>query len=201
MNQLLLMTEVAKRLLFNSHVICGLAGCIWLAILGEWWSIIYGLFAVIAAESILRFVLKPRLILTGSMVDSAERGNTYGLICLGSLFSLYSAIIMTVWCVGVLLFFNLSATHADALPKFLWSYGIATGPWIYMALNELDCDSRIVSIMFAILAQLACFAIGILMFCTPITVGRAIVIFASFMAVGIVIQVILFVQMREDRLS
>ncbi len=81
----------------------GIVSGIWLAILGEWGAIGIGLVLVFVSTGVLGVALLPA---TGLAVAAyAARRSRAGLLFLGLLSNLYIAALITVWCVGVLVFF------------------------------------------------------------------------------------------------
>lgn len=123
----------------------GIIAGIWLAILGEWWPLGYGLALLVVSTFALSFILMPGIFLFGMPgAYLLSRGSVLGYP-FALLSPLYTFAVMTVWCVWV---FHLYMQYADArsfLPLLLWSYGTATGPWTYMASKERDNTASAVS--------------------------------------------------------
>jgi hypothetical protein len=170
------------------NLLGGIVAGIWLALLGEWGTIGYGIAAFFMSSFALSIILMPSMLLAAPAAYYAERGNTFGLLCFGSLSSLYTIGVITAWCCGVLFFFVKEATQASLIPTLIWSYGVATGPWAYMASKEQQGGSGFASTIATFLAELAYAVIILLILLTSITGAQAIKTFAGFMVVGLVIQ-------------
>ena len=125
-------------LLMNSFGI--VVGAIWLAVLGKWSLIGLGIAAAFVSAFALGLLLLPSAALTMAFVAALSVKN-FALRLLGAL-ALFLAnfwilLVMTVWCVGC--FFVVFGKYYDGgiiWPYLLWSYGMATGPWTYLASRE-----------------------------------------------------------------
>ena len=182
------------------NMLGGIVAGIWLAILGEWSTIGAGILVFFVSTGILGFVIMPSILLAIPAALCAQKGKTFGLVCFGALSSLYILAVITLWCCGILFFFLRDATASSLIPRLLWSYGLATGPWAYMASKDAQGGgSEGFASMFAtFLAQLAYVTIMILVIFTPITLLGAIKVFAGFMAVALVIQMTLAVLNQKE---
>lgn len=198
MNALMGLITALSIPLMILNMLGGIVAGIWLAILGEWGTIGYGIAAFFVSSFALGLVLMPTMLLAAPAAYCAERGNTVGLLCFGSLASLYTIGVITVWCCGVLFFFLKDATHASLIPTLIWSYGVATGPWAYMASKEQQGGSGFASTMATFLAELAYVVIILLILFTSLTGSQAIKTFAGFMVVGLVIQMTVAYLMQKE---
>jgi hypothetical protein len=172
------------------NMLGGVVAGIWLAILGQWGIIGAGILIIFVSTNILGLIIMPSLLLTAPAVLCGEKGNTIGMVCFGALSNLYILAVITAWCCGILFFFVRDVSASTLIPRLLWSYGLATGPWAYMA----EKDARggelegFASTLATFLAQLAYLTIMILVIFFPITILDAIKVFAGFMAVALVTQ-------------
>ena len=182
------------------NMLGGIVAGIWLAILGDWTTIGAGILIFFVSTSILGFVIIPSILLAVPAALCAEKGKTFGLVCFGALSSLYILTVITLWCCGILFFFVRDATASSLIPRLLWSYGLATGPWAYMAGKDVQGGGNegFASMLATFLAQLAYASIMILVIFTTITLLGAIKVFAGFMAVALVIQVTLAVLIQKE---
>jgi len=116
----------------------GIVGGIWLAISGNWKLILIGFLAMIVSSSFLMaLALSPGLLCVGAAA-LATRGRRHIVASFFVLISnLYTSAVMTVWCVGCFYFVLQSFYGGGSLwPYLLWAYGMATGPWSYMAARD-----------------------------------------------------------------
>lgn len=169
------------------NILGGIVSGIWLAVLGEWGIIWLGFLAILVSSLALGLVLTPATLLTSLAVISAEKGKTFGMLCLLALSNLYVIGIITVWCCGVLFALVKDATSISLIPSLIWSYGIATGPWGYMAFKEQKGGTGDASTLATFLAELAYVVIMLMVIFSAVTLAQALKVFAGFMLVGLVI--------------
>jgi hypothetical protein len=182
------------------NMLGGIVSGIWLAFLRDWRTIGLGIAFFFASTIILGFVLMPSMLLMAPAAYFAEKGKTIGVVCFGTLSSLYTLALIAIWCCGVLFLFVNDATASNIIPRLIWSYGVATGPWAYMASKEQGPGSEgLASSIATFLAQLAYLVIMVLVLITPITLIAAIKIFGGFMLVGLVLQITAAVMIQKER--
>jgi tetratricopeptide (TPR) repeat protein len=173
---------------------------IWLVVIGEWRPVGLGILFFFGSSFLLSFALMPGMLLAAPAAWFAARGKTLGLVLFGTLSSIYTLALVTLWCCSVLFLFVKDATAGSIIPRLIWSYGIATGPWAYMASQEQGPDGEgFASTMSTFLAQLAYLVIMLLVLFAPVTVLGAIKVFAGFMLVGLALQIAVAVIMERER--
>jgi hypothetical protein len=72
---------------------------------------------------------------------------------------LYTAALITVWCMGALTYLLLRATPSSWIPLMLLAFSVGTAPWTYMAQREAQGGAGEGSLMAAFFAQLAFVAV------------------------------------------
>lgn len=182
------------------NMLGGIVAGIWLAILGEWGTIGTGVLIFVVSTWTLGFVIMPSMLLAIPAALCAEKGKTVGLVFFGALCNLYILAIVTLWCCGILFFFVRDAAASSLIPKLLWSYGLAVGPWAYMASKETQGGGSegFFSILATFFSQLAYVTIMVLVIFTSITLLDAIKVFAGFMAAELVIQMTLAILLEKE---
>jgi len=173
---------------------------IWLAILGQWSIIGIGVLIIFNSTWLLGFVIMPAMLLAAPAAMFAEKRHTIGSVCFVALSNIYILSVITLWCCGILFLFVRDATASSVIPRLLWSYGLATGPWAYMASRDAQgSDSQASASMIAtFLAQLGYVTIMILVILTPITHFGAIKVLAGFMTVSLVLQMALAILLQKE---
>jgi hypothetical protein len=133
----------------------GIVSGIWLACLGEWRIIGIGLLVGLFGTFPISIALMPTLLFALPTAKLIERGN-FGLgIVLAFPAALYTVAVMAGWCYLVFsVAFSLAADR-HSIPILLWSYGVATGPWTYMASKEDRGGEGGASTMYAFFISLA----------------------------------------------
>lgn len=163
---------------------------IWLAILGEWWAIGYGIAGIFLSHFVLAIALLPSIGL-GAVAGWLEQKNVpAGAWSLGVLSSVYIAAIMTVWCVGILYFFLLRADATSWIPLLIWSYGVATGPWAWMAQKETQSGGGESSLVATFAAQIGYVAMMLaVVFAEPSMVALTVV-FGAIMLLATIANIV-----------
>ncbi len=181
------------------NLLGGVVSGVWLAIIGEWGTIGLGIVFFIGSTMLLGIALMPSVLLMFPAARFAEKGQMAGLMFFGALSSIYVLTLITIWCCGVLYLFVNNADAGDLIPKLIWSYGIATGPWVYMASKE-ECssDDGFASFLPTFLAELAYLVIMLLIIFSSMTLLRAVQIFGAFMLVCLLVQMTMSVIMQRE---
>lgn len=183
--------EPAQRLRFR----------VWLAILGEWGTIGWGLLAMFGSPMLLSLALAPSMLLVLPSVYFGERGLMTLVYVFTLLGSLYVIAVMTVWNGGVLYFFASRSDASSFLPSVLWSYGVALGPWQYMARQEAQGGGGDASAITTFFAQIGYVVMIVLVIFAPVSLVQVVTTFVAIMLVGLVFQFSAAVQaMRFQRL-
>src|SRR3546814_3081556 len=76
----------------------GVVAGIWLAILGEWGSIGYGLMFGIGGAMLISFAMLPGMLLAGPAVMMDKKGIKSGFYLFGFLSAVYTFGVLTAWC-------------------------------------------------------------------------------------------------------
>lgn len=175
----------------------GVVSGIWLAFLGEWWAIGFGLLSVFVSSFVISIALMPGLALTGGAVAFGRRSKM-ALLFFGALSNLYVVFVMTVWCLGALVFFMSGSTPDTWIPLLIWSYGVATGPWSYMASQESrggGGEASVTAAFFGQVAYVAMVLVGIFASASIMTMGK---VFAGIMLISVVMQLILTYSLADQ---
>ncbi len=113
----------------------GIIGGIWLAVLGKWGLLGLGLASMFISSFGLGLITMPSMLFAMPGVLALQRGKfVIGILCLLA-GNLWTFLVMTMWGVGCFYVVLENYYGGDGLvwPYLLWAYGMATGPWTYMA--------------------------------------------------------------------
>lgn len=181
------------------NMLGGIVSGIWLAILGEWGVLGMGILLIVTSTSLLGLALMPSLLFVAPATICAQKGKAWGLICFGAISNIYILALITVWCCGILFIFIKDASVSSLIPRLIWSYGVATGPWVYMATKDQEQGSgSFASTMATFLAELGYVVIILLVLFTPLMLLGAIKVFGAFMAVGFFLQLTVSVMIQKE---
>lgn len=170
----------------------GLVAGVWLAFLGEWKLIGIGFGVVIVGTGFLKIAMSLGALLADSALVCAQEEKSAGMIVSLALSIAYIMVLMSVWCCGVLYFCMRNSLDSPLIPRLLWSYVMALGPWVFMASQENRDDSPdggLVSILPTFFLELAYVTIMIVILCSSISLIGALQLFACFMSVALLLQV------------
>jgi hypothetical protein len=172
------------------NIIGGIVLGIWLVALHDWNTILLGIVLFLLFKYVSWFALWPSTLLALLAAHFAEKRKAVGMLCFNSLSNLYSHALVTVWCCGVLVVLVKDASAHTAVPRLVWSYGVATGPWAYMASVESGLEGEgSASTLATFVAKLAYLVVMLLAIFSSLSFRGAIMVFAGFMLVGFVIQI------------
>ena len=107
-------------------------------LLGEWWALGYGLTLLVVSTFGVSFALLPSILLAAPGLYFLSRGPRVLAYPFAFLSNVYTAAVVTGWCVWVLQRYLQHADRPSLLPLLLWSYGTATGPWTWLASKDRD---------------------------------------------------------------
>lgn len=160
------------------NVLGGIVSGVWLAVIGQWGAIGYGLFFGLAGSVALSLAMLPGLVFAAPAVYFEKRGNRAGLLTIGLLSVMYTMAVISAWCTFILVFFAHRATNMSGLIALLiWSYGVALGPLMWMSKSEAQSGNDASSVTtFA--AQIAYVVVALLV----LTVGISTI--TAFAVVG-----------------
>ena len=131
------------------YILGGIVTGIWLAVLGEWEAIGWGIAAIVLSTCGISAVFLPAVGLDSLGRYFAARGQQLFFSLFAFLSSIYTVGTIALWCGVVLYFFVSLADSNSVLPLLLWSYGIATGPFAWATAKEGDDDFASLTAMFA----------------------------------------------------
>jgi len=178
----------------------GIVGGIWLAFLDKWGLLGLGIVSMFISSFGISLALAPGLLFAAPAVVALDRGRyIIGGLCL-TLTNVWTYVVMTVWNVGCFYVVVGYYDHGSIWPYLLWAYGIATGPWTYMAARGGPEEAG--SYLSAFGACVGAIAImGLLLFKHQVTVVDAAIDFGIPMLIVFILQtVVSFLFIREQRL-
>jgi len=181
------------------NLLGGVISGIWLAILGEWSEIFRGILFFFISGFAISFALMPSLLFAAPAAMAIERGKRIIGVLFGSISVFYTVGLMTMWCLWVLWLFTGSATESSLVPLLIWSYGVALGPWMWLASKDQQGGGNEFSMMTTFFAQVA-YMLAMIMFFLGATLGIINITFGAIMAIGALIQIsIAFVMARQEQ--
>lgn len=134
----------------------GMAAAIWLAYIGQWKPLGLGIVIFLASGLIVTLLMIPTMIV-GALAVLANKFGGKSLVAFFALLTyLCTPAALIGWGYLMLTIFPRMGPPEALIPLLLWSYGAATGPWVYMlhkSRNEPDPDH-----MWAF--HITCFSLG-----------------------------------------
>jgi hypothetical protein len=115
----------------------GVVGGIWLATLGQWRILGFGLGALsIANLGLITIACGPGLLFSALAGRALNKGKYIIAAACGLLNHFWTFVVMTAWCVGIFYVILAGYTSGSRWPFLLWAYETAAGQWAYMAWYE-----------------------------------------------------------------
>ncbi|HUW44604.1 MAG TPA: hypothetical protein VMW50_02300 [Dehalococcoidia bacterium] len=170
------------------NMLGGIVSGIWLAILGQWSIIGYGLVAIIVSGFCLSLAIMPALLFAAPAALLYEKDYKLAFYFFGFLATLYTMSILTVWCMAVLFLFTRQAEVSSIIPILLWSYVVATAPIAWIAQKELQSGGSIHSTISSTFAQVAYILVVLAMLLLKVSFLYGMILFLAVMMVGVVMQ-------------
>ena len=78
----------------------------------------------------------PGLLFVAPAAALIEQGRRGPAMVLAGISNLYTAALVAAWGIGILYFFASRATAHSIIPLLIWSYGVAIGPWSFLASKD-----------------------------------------------------------------
>lgn len=190
--------KIASALLsvsWSLHVLAGLIGGLWLVYLAEVHLLFYGIIGLFVGPLVLMAALIGGWPLAG-IVSAAYRLNMMRrAYVFGGLGLVFVMSILSAWCLAVLWFFLQHVNQESRVPGLLWSFGVATGPIVWMAgIDKLRVGALLenyyatISAFFFQIAYLSTIG-AVLLYRTSFI--DVLVLFISIIILGIVLELAL----------
>ena len=170
------------------NMLGGIIAGIWLAVLGKWGIIGYGVAALFVSGFGLGIAMMPGLLFAAPAAVLHEKGNKLGFYFFGFLGALYTVAVLTAWCIAVLYFFARQADSGSIIPILLWSYGVATGPIGWLAQKEAQGGGGEGAMISTFFAQVAYVIVIFAVLFLSVSLADVIILFGAIMVVGLVFQ-------------
>jgi hypothetical protein len=112
----------------------GIVGGIWLAVLGQWRILVFGVVALfLANRGLITIACFPGILFSAPLVYAVNKGKYVTATACAFLSHLWTSVVMTAWCVGIFYVVLAGYTGGSIWPFLLWAYNTAAGQWAYMA--------------------------------------------------------------------
>lgn len=170
------------------NMLGGIVAGIWLAILGKWGIIGYGVAALFVSSFGIAIAMAPSLLLAAPAFMLYKKGSKIGYYFFGFLSALYTITILTLWCIAVLYFFARQASSSSFIPILLWSYVVATGPISWLAQKEAQGGGGEGAAASAFFAEIAYVTVILAVYFFSVSLIDAIILFGAIMLIGLVFQ-------------
>ncbi len=168
----------------------GIISGIWLAMLGQWWAIGYG-FLGLFSHIWLGWPILFGIVFGGPAAYLMEKGRPGLAAPLIFLSQLYILALMSAWCLSVLHGFMWRADESNFWPLLIWSYGVALGPWMFLAKKDSqfgDDATSLGSTLTTLCAQIAYLITMALMAFGVRDLQTHIVVFGTIMMIDALVQ-------------
>jgi hypothetical protein len=170
------------------NILGGIVAGIWLAILGRWGIIGYGLLALVVSGYGLGLAMMPGLLFAVPAAALHEKGHKPVSYFFSFLSALYTMAVLAIWCMAVLFFFVRQADSSSIIPILIWSYGVATGPIAWMAQKEMQGGGGEYSMISTMFAQVAYVLVVLAVLLFRVSLVDVTILFGAVMVIGLIVQ-------------
>jgi hypothetical protein len=182
------------------NVLSGLVAGIWLAILGEWKSIVGGILAAIIMPLAWIIAALPDLGLLLLVKRFAQYGRVFRTWLFALMSSGYNNCLIMLWTFYIFSAFIDRGKPGRYVAFVLWGYSIAQAPLAFMAQKDRpDPDSKAASALGKIISQIgyliltACWALGM-----PICVPLLLALILGFSLISSILMALAIRKQRVD---
>ena len=178
--------KLAMMPLVFLNIFSGIIAFIWLAVVGEWSIIGYGVLGLLVGHFVISILLMPGIIFMLPLPFFFSKGLSFLGLIFGIVNLVYTNIIFCFWCIGSFFFFGTQITDSSIfIPLVLWSYNVAIGPINYLASKEPNDGTQLVN--FFVQIACSCLIIQIIFFNSNLL--DSLILFAIIMCIGTFINV------------
>jgi hypothetical protein len=173
---------------------------IWLLCLWKWQALLLG-FCGLFSHFFLGLAIMPSVLLAAPVVTLIEKGKARLAIILGLPAMVYIHGLVFSWCMVIIYLCLQMADAQSIIPMMLLAYGVATGPWAYMALQERQAGSGEEAATATFFAQLGCAVAILLILLFNVEFATAAIVVGLVIAAGATMQYVLaaMAQIAEEK--
>lgn len=159
---------------------------IWLLILGDWITVLYGIVGYVVSGFGLVFLMAPILrwtnLCASNLAENGRKGFSHLFFFIGTA---YSNIVVAAWCIFVLFFLTNNANNSSFIPSVILSYSVATYPLLSVAVPQIERRGGDFSLISMYLAQLAAMLVIILVIFFNASINISFYVFGVTLLVAI----------------
>ena len=139
---------------FILNIVGGLGSGIWLAVLGNWAPIFIGIVVIVISSCLWPIAMMPTFLCIAPLVKLAEGRRYFLFSILAFVCAFYTLSVVTVWSVLVMWYFREGAAESNYIPLMIWSYGVATSPFVFMYAKDQNNNVLLATIASASIAYI-----------------------------------------------
>ena len=183
-------------LLLVLNALGGIVSGIWLAVIGEWWALGVGLVGLFGSPFLVSILLMPNFLFAAAGMALFERRRRGPGMVLAGISNLYTAALIAAWGIGILYFFASRATAHSIIPLLIWSYGVASGPWSFLASKDQQGGGNEYSAISTFFLQIG-YVVAVALILVSGSLAPAVLALAAAMGVDWLLEMrLLLAQMR-----
>ena len=174
---------------FGFFYICNwFVSAIWLAVLGDWGLIAYGVTISFISIFGLVSALMLGMFFAGPAAAFKKNNKRLGFFIFSCLTALCSMMITSAWCIAIIHFFLKEAGAGSIVPTLLWSYCVAVGPILWISNKDIQSKERY-AINSTVFVQIACLFLVFVNILIKLPLGWNIALFTMVMLAGLTVHV------------
>ncbi len=168
------------------NLVGGIVSGIWLALLGEWSVIGYGVGLLVASNFLLGPAITPGKLIATLVAKIGDAGSSSRHSIFNVFDTIYTITLFSAWTVFILFFFLAHSDSDSFIPILIWSYGIAMYPLQDLAQKEIGRGDAF--IIYTVLFVQISYAFTIALLILGVTVIDTLVFFGIFMLTGLIVR-------------
>lgn len=127
--------SVVVAVLLAGSFLGGVISLVWLLAVGEWRLVAMGLGLAVGTILVAPLLLLPARLLV-SALPAAEGGESGRTTLLSFLANAWAAVALVACLLAILWLLFIAPEPGAVLPAAVWSYAVATLPWIWLAYRQ-----------------------------------------------------------------
>ena len=193
------MLSILMLPIFILNLLGGIVSGIWLIVLGKWGMFLHGILIALFGSYLITLLSLPAMFLlmmpTAYFYEKKQMalGTIFGFLNL-----IYTIALITFWCLTIMLYFINSSNERSLMPAIIWSYGVALGPWMYMASKENQGEGRNEFSALTVLWTQISYIIAMIMFFSGALFPTIVRTFMVCMLLLIVLEGVIFLLMAKN---
>lgn len=144
------------------NMLGGIVAGVWLIFIGDWSLFWLGLALGFLGVFLCSIAVLPNVALAAPGIALMQRGNVTAGMLFAAAATLYITVVMVAWSVLTHYVIVDRADQPSSMLTAVWAYGVAVGPWTFLAQKEAQGNPDTPAGMTSFFLQLASLLVGVM---------------------------------------